>query len=171
MQLKKVFLVGPMGAGKTTIGRLLAQELCLPFKDSDREIEERTGADIPWIFDVEGEEGFRSRETSALEALSQQSDMVLATGGGIVMRAENRTVLAARGIVVYLATSVEQQVLRTSKDRKRPLLLNEDPTAVLQNLLDIRDPLYREIADYVVETDHRNPKTVAADIAALLSKK
>jgi shikimate kinase len=160
-----------MGAGKTTIGRLLAQELCLPFKDSDREIEERTGADIPWIFDVEGEEGFRSRETSALEALSQQSDMVLATGGGIVMRAENRTVLAARGIVVYLATSVEQQVLRTSKDRKRPLLLNEDPTAVLQNLLDIRDPLYREIADYVVETDHRNPKTVAADIAALLSKK
>jgi shikimate kinase len=171
MQLKKVFLVGPMGAGKTTIGRLLAQELCLPFKDSDREIEERTGADIPWIFDVEGEEGFRSRETSALEALSQQSDMVLATGGGIVMRAENRTILAARGIVVYLATSVEQQVLRTSKDRKRPLLLNEDPTAVLQNLLDIRDPLYREIADYVVETDHRNPKTVAADIAALLSKK
>jgi shikimate kinase len=171
MQLKKVFLVGPMGAGKTTIGRLLAQELCLPFKDSDREIEERTGADIPWIFDVEGEEGFRSRETSALEALSQQSDMVLATGGGIVMRAENRTVLAARGIVVYLATSVEQQVLRTSKDRKRPLLLNEDPTAVLQNLLDIRDPLYREIADYVVETDHRNPKTVASDIAALLSKK
>jgi shikimate kinase len=160
-----------MGAGKTTIGRLLAQELCLPFKDSDREIEERTGADIPWIFDVEGEEGFRSRETSALEALSQQSDMVLATGGGIVMRAENRTVLAARGIVVYLATSVEQQVLRTSKDRKRPLLLNEDPTAVLQNLLDIRDPLYREIADYVVETDHRNPKTVASDIAALLSKK
>jgi shikimate kinase len=171
MQLKKVFLVGPMGAGKTTIGRLLAQELCLPFKDSDREIEERTGADIPWIFDVEGEEGFRSRETSALEALSQQSDMVLATGGGIVMRAENRTILAARGIVVYLATSVEQQVLRTSKDRKRPLLLNEDPTAVLQNLLDIRDPLYREIADYVVETDHRNPKTVASDIAALLSKK
>jgi shikimate kinase len=171
MQLKKVFLVGPMGAGKTTIGRLLAQELCLPFKDSDREIEERTGADIPWIFDVEGEEGFRSRETSALEALSQQSDMVLATGGGIVMRAENRTILAARGIVVYLATSVEQQVLRTSKDRKRPLLLNEDPTAVLQNLLDIRDPFYREIADYVVETDHRNPKTVASDIAALLSKK
>ncbi|CAH0991878.1 Shikimate kinase 1 [Sinobacterium norvegicum] len=171
MQLKKVFLVGPMGAGKTTIGRLLAQELNLPFKDSDREIEERTGADIPWIFDVEGEEGFRNRETSALEALSQQSDMVLATGGGIVMRAENRTLLAARGIVVYLATSVEQQVLRTSKDRKRPLLQNEDPAAVLQKLLDIRDPLYRDIADYVVETDNRNPKAVAIDIAALLANK
>ncbi len=168
MQPNRVFLVGPMGAGKTTIGRLLAQELHLPFKDSDREIEDRTGADIPWIFDVEGEAGFRDRETSALDALSQEPSLVLATGGGIIMRPENRAMLAARGTVIYLATSVEQQVIRTSKDRKRPLLQNENPAAVLERLMRIRAPLYNEVADHVVETNSRGPRVVASYISSLL---
>ena len=159
-----LFLVGPMGAGKSTIGKLLSQQLHLPFKDSDREVELRCGADIPWIFDVEGEEGFRERESATLDELSQESGLVLATGGGIVMRPENRQRLAARGVVVYLCASVNQLVERTAKDRRRPLLQVEDPRAVLQRLMDLRDPLYREVADVIVQTDHRPPRMVVADI-------
>jgi shikimate kinase len=162
----KVYLVGPMGAGKTTIGKLLAQELGLVFIDTDREIEERTGADIAWIFDVEGEEGFRLRETGVLDELSTQSGVVLATGGGIVMRPENRMILQSRGTVVYLNTTVEQQIERTSKDRKRPLLQTEDPGAVLRNLMAIRDPLYRSIADIIVPTDVHGPKWVVKEIVS-----
>jgi shikimate kinase len=166
--LRNVFLVGPMGAGKSTIGRLLAKELKYPFKDSDREIEARTGADIPWIFDVEGEEGFREREEAMIAELVNEHGIVLATGGGVVMRASNRQALSASGLVVYLRTSVDQQLQRTSKDRQRPLLLNADPERVLRELMAKRDPLYREIADITIDTDQRGPKVVVNTILGRL---
>lgn len=153
-----------MGAGKSTIGRLLAKELRLPFKDSDKEIEQRTGADIPWIFDVEGEQGFREREQAVIVDLSAADGLVLATGGGAVLRAENRRALHAGGRVVYLHATVEQQIDRTSRDRNRPLLRTADPARVLSELMAIRDPLYREIADVVIETDERPPRMVVLEI-------
>jgi shikimate kinase len=165
--MRSLFLVGPMGAGKTTIGRQLATELSVPFLDTDREIESRCGADIPWIFDVEGEAGFRARETAMLDELSQLSGIVLATGGGIVMAPQNRVFLR-RGFVVYLHATVEQQVERTARDRKRPLLQNEDPEAVLRRLFALRDPLYREVADVIIDTNHRNPRAVCREILAAL---
>ena len=170
ISLRNVFLVGPMGAGKSTIGRLLAKELGFPFKDSDREIEARTGADIPWIFDVEGEEGFREREEAMITELVQERGIVLATGGGVVMREANRTALANNGLVVYLCTSVEQQLQRTAKDRQRPLLQTANPEKVLRELMARRDPLYREIAHLVIETDQRGPKTVVNTIVAQLAR-
>lgn len=162
--MSNLILVGPMGAGKSTIGRLLAKELRVPFKDSDKEIEQRTGADIPWIFDVEGEAGFREREQAVIVELCELDGMVLATGGGAVMRAENRAALRRGGRVVYLHATVEQQIDRTSRDRNRPLLRNADPGKVLRELLAVRDPLYREIADIVVETDDRPPRLVVQEI-------
>ena len=153
-----------MGAGKSTIGRLLAKELRVPFKDSDKEIEQRTGADIPWIFDVEGEQGFREREQAVIAELSQQDGLVLATGGGAVMRPENRPALHAGGRVVYLHTSVEQQIDRTSRDRNRPLLRTANPAQVLRDLMAMRDPLYREVADIIIETDERPPRLVVLQI-------
>lgn len=166
--MRNVFLVGPMGAGKSTIGRLLAKELKVPFKDSDREIEARTGADIPWIFDVEGEEGFRQREEAMIAELVGEQGIVLATGGGVVMRPANRKALQSHGFVVYLCTSVDQQLQRTAKDRQRPLLQTPDPEQVLRDLMAKRDPLYREIADMVVETDQRGPKGVVNAIVRQL---
>lgn len=165
-----VFLVGPMGAGKTTIGRLLATELGLNFKDTDKEIEDRSGVDIPWIFDKEGEEGFRDRESAVLDELTQMKGVLLATGGGIVQRDPNREVLVSRGKVVYLRTSVDEQVRRTEKDRKRPLLQGENPRNVLDNLMAARETLYRSIADVTVDTDGRSPKSVAQDLANTLSQ-
>lgn len=158
--------MGPMGAGKTTIGKLLAQHLKLDFADTDREIEERTGADIPWIFDVEGEEGFRNREVQVVEEMTERSNILLATGGGVVLRKENRKVLASRGYVIYLYASIEEQVKRTARDNRRPLLQGEDSETVLRELMEIRDPLYREIADYVIDTDGCSPKSVAQKLAA-----
>lgn len=168
--MENVILVGPMGAGKSTIGRLLARELRLPFKDSDKEIEQRTGADIPWIFDVEGEQGFREREQAAIADLCQEHGLVLATGGGAVLRPENRAALHAGGRVVYLHASVEQQLARTARDRNRPLLQTENPEQVLRNLLAIRDPLYREIADIIIETDQRPPRLVVQEVLSRLSQ-
>jgi len=162
--VRNLILVGPMGAGKSTIGRLLAKELRLPFKDSDKEIEQRTGADIPWIFDVEGEQGFREREQAMIAELCELDGVVLATGGGAVLRPENRQALRAGGRVVYLHTSVEQQLDRTSRDRNRPLLRTANPGRVLGDLMAIRDPLYREIADVVIETDDRPPRMVVQEI-------
>ena len=161
---KSVFLVGPMGAGKSTIGRLLSQELKFEFHDSDKVIEERCGADIPWIFDREGEQGFRDRETSVIDELTQLSGIVLSTGGGAVIRPENRRYLGARGTVIYLCTSVEQQLARTARDRNRPLLQTANPEAVLRKLFTERDPLYREIADIIIETDQRNPRWVIQEL-------
>ncbi len=159
-----------MGAGKSTIGRLLAKELRLPFKDSDKEIELRTGANIPWIFDKEGEPGFRDREQAVITELCAVDGIVLATGGGAVMRSENRRALHEGGRVVYLHASVEQQVGRTARDRNRPLLRTADPARVLRELLEMRDPLYREIADLVVQTDERPPRMVVIDILARLAQ-
>lgn len=158
-----------MGAGKSTIGRLLSAELDLPFFDSDKVIEERAGANIPWIFDVEGEAGFRERETSVISDLTKQENIILATGGGAVLKSENRAYLKERGSVIYLKTSVELQIERTRRDKNRPLLQTEDPTQVLQKLMDIRDPLYQEVCDHVVTTDKRNPKLVVAEICRVLN--
>ena len=159
-----------MGAGKSTIGRLLAKELRLPFKDSDKEIELRTGANIPWIFDKEGEPGFRDRETAMIDELCHEDGIVLATGGGAVMRPQNRQALRNGGRVVYLHASIEQQVARTSRDRNRPLLRNANPEKILRDLLALRDPLYREIADIVIETDERPPRMVVLDILERLAQ-
>lgn len=153
-----------MGAGKSTIGRLLSKELRLPFKDSDKEIEQRTGADIPWIFDVEGEQGFREREQAVIADLSAGEALVLATGGGAVLREANRHSLRDGGRVVYLHASVDQQIERTARDRNRPLLQRADPAQVLRELMAIRDPLYREIADIIIETDERPPRMVVQEI-------
>ena len=160
-QLHRVFLVGPMGAGKTTIGKYLSQRLNLDFADTDSEIEKRTGADIPWIFDVEGEEGFRNREQQVVEEMTLWDNVLLATGGGVVVRPENRRVLGARGFVIYLHASVEEQVRRTHRDRRRPLLQDGDPEEVLRALMVQRDEYYREIADHVINTDDASPRAVA----------
>lgn len=162
--MQNLILVGPMGAGKSTIGRLLAKELRVPFKDSDKEIEQRTGADIPWIFDVEGEQGFREREQAMIAELCALDGVVIATGGGAVLREANRISLRSGGQVVYLFTSIEQQLGRTSRDRNRPLLQTADPERVLVELMSIRDPLYREVADLIIETDERPPRMVVQEI-------
>lgn len=153
-----------MGAGKSTIGRLLSNELKLDFYDSDKVIEERCGTNIPWIFDMEGEQGFREREEQAIAELTMLPNIVLATGGGVVIREENRRNLASRGTVIYLRTSVDQQLARTGKDKNRPLLQTENPRAVLLDLFIKRDPLYLEIADIVIETDGCNPRWVVQEI-------
>ncbi len=159
-----VFLVGPMGSGKTAVGRYLSRLLDLTFHDSDSEIERRTGVDIPFIFEKEGEVGFRQREREAIEILTAMDRIVLATGGGAVLLAENRRHLADRGCVVYLETSVTQQVERVKQGRTRPLLTNVDSTSKLSQLLAERAPLYGEIADVVVSTDGRKVRSVAEDI-------
>lgn len=161
---RNVFLVGPMGAGKSTIGRHLADELHLEFFDSDQEIERRTGADIAWIFDLEGEDGFRKREETVIHDLTDKQGIVLATGGGSIVSKAVRNRLSARGIVVYLQTTIDKQVARTQRDKRRPLLQNDDPETVLRNLAEQRDPLYQEVADYVVETDEQSARAVANQI-------
>jgi shikimate kinase len=161
---RNIFLVGPMGAGKSTIGRHLADELHLEFYDSDQEIERRTGADIAWIFDLEGEEGFRVREEGVIGDLTEKQGIVLATGGGSVVSKGVRNRLASRGIVVYLQTTIDKQVARTQRDKRRPLLQNENPEAVLRELAESRNPLYEEVADYIVDTDDQSARAVANQI-------
>lgn len=161
---RNIFLVGPMGAGKSTIGRHLADELHLEFFDSDQEIERRTGADIAWIFDLEGEDGFRVREENVINDLTDKQGVVLATGGGSVVSKIVRNRLSARGIVVYLQTTIDKQVARTQRDKRRPLLQNDDPESVLRNLADSRNPLYEEVADYIVDTDDQSARAVANQI-------
>ncbi len=166
---RNIFLIGPMGAGKSTIGRELADRLHLEFFDSDQEIERRTGADIAWVFDLEGEEGFRKREEGVIEDLSEKQGIVLATGGGSVISAQVRNRLSARGVVVYLETTIDKQVARTQRDRRRPLLqTSEAPRTVLENLAVERNPLYEEIADVVVKTDDQSAKVVAHKIVERL---
>ena len=159
-----VFLIGPMGSGKTAVGRHLARVLHLPFHDSDGDIERRTGVDIPYIFEREGEAGFRQREREAIESLTQLPAIVLATGGGAVLLPENRRRLAERGCVVYLSTSVAQQAERVRHGRNRPLLAAGDAAERLGQLMDSRAPLYAEIADVIVSTDGRRVQAVAAQV-------
>ncbi len=161
---RNIFLVGPMGAGKSTIGRHLADELHLDFFDSDQEIERRTGADIAWIFDLEGEDGFRKREENVINDLTDKQGIVLATGGGSIVTKAVRNRLSARGIVVYLQTTIDKQVARTQRDKRRPLLQNEDPEQVLRDLAEMRNPLYEEVADYIVDTDDQTARAVANQI-------
>lgn len=153
-----------MGAGKSAVGRQLGRLLHLNFVDSDDEIEARTGVDIPFIFEKEGEAGFRKREVKVIDELSQQEGIVLATGGGVVVDPGSRSKLGARGFVVYLSTSVEQQLERTQRGRERPMLASGDREQVLRDLMLVRDPLYREIADLVVDTDGRRVQKVAKEI-------
>ncbi len=158
VQLPSVFLVGPMGSGKTTIGRLLARQLGRSFVDSDWYIESQSGADIAWIFAKEGEAGFRERETRAIDELTQREQIVLATGGGAVMATDNRDFLHQRGIVVYLNAPVDVQVVRTSRDKSRPLLQQPNPRKILQKLYEVRDPLYRQVAHITMPTGHTYPR-------------
>ncbi|MEW6168673.1 MAG: shikimate kinase AroK [Pseudomonadota bacterium] len=168
---QNIYLVGPMGAGKTTIGRRLAEVRGMEFADSDREVEQRTGVDVPFIFEKEGEAGFRRREKQALEALTERTNLVLATGGGAILDPENRRLLAARGLVVYLYASVDQQLARTARAANRPLLQQAaDRRAVLERLFAVRDPLYREIADLLVVTDHRTAKSVVREIETFIER-
>jgi shikimate kinase len=153
-----------MGAGKSTVGRQLAVALAFEFQDSDQEIQRRTGVDIPTIFEYEGEEGFRARERQVIDELSRQDGIVLATGGGVVLRADNRQDLTSRGLVIYLHCSPEQQYARTSRDRNRPLLHTADPLARLRELTEERDPLYRQVADMVVSTERRGTSSVVREI-------
>ncbi len=157
-----------MGAGKTTIGTHIAKELKKKFYDSDQVIEERTGVDIPWIFDVEGEEGFRRREIEVIDELTSMRGIVLATGGGSIVEQLNRQHLAARGLVVYLSATLEQQLQRVEHDRKRPLIHSGDRTEVLNQLRSEREPLYEEIADLTFNTNERNVRSVANEVLNVL---
>jgi len=159
-----LFLTGPMGAGKSTIGRQLSRQLRMTFYDSDREVESRTGVDIPLIFELEGEQGFRKRERLVIDELTSLPDIVLATGGGAILDADNRKHLAERGLVIYLHASVNQQLARTKHDRNRPLLQTDNPRQRLDDLMNLRDPLYREIADLVIDTDGKRVMAVVNQI-------
>jgi shikimate kinase len=167
---RNIFLIGPMGVGKTTIGRSLAKHLHLEFIDSDQEIERRAGADIAWIFDVEGEPGFRDREALVINDLSQRQGVLIATGGGSILRPENRSCLRARGIIIFLDTTLEMQLKRTAKDTKRPLLRTGNPAAVLRELKQARDPLYNELADIKVVVGENGGKRVMGAIMKKLSE-
>jgi len=161
---ENVFLVGPMGSGKSAVGRQLATRLGLEFLDSDAEVEARTGVDIPYIFEKEGEAGFREREREALDALTGRSQVLVSTGGGAVLDPANRDRLRSRGCVVYLRTSVKQQFARTRRSGHRPLLSNDDPLGTLERLMQVRAPLYEEAADLVVDTDGRKVGSVVEEI-------
>ncbi|AWN14670.1 shikimate kinase AroK [Salinisphaera sp. LB1] len=164
-----IYLVGPMGAGKTTVGRRIAELKGMTFVDSDQEVEKRTGVDISFIFDMEGEEGFRKRERDMIAELSEQPNTVMATGGGAVLDPSTRDLLSARGVVVYLETSLEQQLARTRKSNSRPILAgSEDLEATLTQLMEVRDPLYRSIADVVVTTGDQQARKLAREIVEQL---
>ncbi|MEM7376454.1 MAG: shikimate kinase AroK [Pseudomonadota bacterium] len=165
-----VFLVGPMGAGKSTIGRHLAKRLKRDFYDCDIELTNRCGVDVPTIFDFEGEHGFRQRESQLLDELTQMQDIVMATGGGAVLNDGNRTRLKSRGTVVYLRVTIEQQLSRTAGDKNRPLLQGDDPRATLEAMQAQREPLYVDVADHVIDTSDKPPQHVARAVAKLIEK-
>jgi shikimate kinase len=165
---RNVFLIGLMAVGKTTVGRHLAAELGLKFFDADQLIEERAGADVSWIFDVEGEAGFRDREVQVIDDLTRLSGVVVATGGGAVLRPENRRHLAERGTVIFLETPIERLLDRTRYDRKRPLLRGGNARATLERLFRERGPLYESIASYRFCGDRRSAKALAEEIAVRL---
>jgi shikimate kinase len=166
---RNIFLVGLMGAGKTTVGRMLAKRLNLAFGDSDREIENRTGVVVPTIFEIEGEEGFRRRETKVIADMTARRDSVLATGGGAVLRQENRDNLKANGFVIYLNAPPHVLWERTRHDKNRPLLRVDDPLRKLQELFFVRDPIYREVADLVVDDGKGNAQAIVQMLAKEVS--
>jgi len=168
MSKQNVILVGLMAVGKSTVGRLLAQHLGYAFYDTDHLIEERAGADVAWIFDVEGEAGFRERETQVIDELTQLEGVVIATGGGAVLEACNRKMLSARGCVVHLDSPLDRLLERTQKDKKRPLLQKGDPAETLSRLKVEREPLYAEVADYRFVTDQQGAKALVRRIAEAL---
>jgi len=166
-----IFLVGLMGAGKTTLGKHLAAELGKTFHDTDREIERRTGVKILLIFEIEGESGFRAREAQVVDQLTQLQNAVLATGGGAVLDADNRKHLAHRGVVVYLHGQPKDLWHRTRHDKSRPLLQGTDPLEKLHSLYRQRDPLYREIADIVVDTSRQSARTLLVQLLPQLRER
>ena len=166
-----IYLVGMMGAGKTTVGRLLARRLKLRFIDSDQELERRCGVKIPLIFDIEGEAGFRAREAQVLAELTALDGVVLGTGGGVVLSEDNRRRLAARGTVVYLRATPEDLYERVRHDRNRPLLATADPLARLRELHAERDPLYRDVADLVVDTGKQTVLALARELIDKLGER
>ena len=159
-----IFIVGPMGSGKSTVGKIISDELFLNFFDTDDEIESRTGASIDWIFDLEGEEGFRKRESSILEEMVKQNSIVLSTGGGIILSDSNREMLSSRGTVFYLSTPISVQLERTSKDKDRPLLKDGDPEEILTRLQEERKDLYESVSDHVIKTENKSSQEVASEI-------
>lgn len=167
---ENIFIIGPMGVGKTTIGRHLANTFKKNFLDTDQELEKRTGADIALIFEIEGESGFRKRESAILAELTQKNNLVLATGGGVILDEANRRLLRKYGFVLYLSADVETLVSRTRKDKSRPLLQTDDKRKTLTDMMAIRDPLYRQEADLIIKTDNRPPAVVARDVAAHIQK-
>ncbi|CAL4323872.1 Shikimate kinase 1 [Buchnera aphidicola (Pterocallis alni)] len=168
---RNLFLIGPMGAGKSTIGRQLAKELNMDFYDSDQEIEKRTGVDISWVFDIEGEEGFRKREEKIINELTSINKIVLATGGGSILSKKIRNVLSARGIIIYLKVTIEQQLIRTKMSKNRPLLNGSQPKEVILKDISIaRNPLYEEISDIIVHTDNKSTKAIVYQILNDLKK-
>ncbi len=164
MSHRNIILIGPMGSGKSTIGNIIAKRLHREFQDSDHFIEKRTGVDIARIFDIEGEQGFRDRESNALSELLRQNNRVIATGGGSVLRQENQQLLKQKGYIVFLDTSVNQQLRRLARDKKRPLLQTENPRARLETLFEERRPIYLDLADLAIKTDKRVARRLAADI-------
>ena len=168
--LRNVFLVGPMGSGKSAVGGWLARRLQLTFADSDRYIEEQTGVDIALIFEIEGEQGFREREERALEDLCQRQGLVLATGGGAVLRERNRNALRSGGVVIYLQCDLEEQVRRTRNTCNRPLLANGPKREVLKDLMVIREPLYREVANHVIDTTGCHVRQVGQNILRFVNQ-
>lgn len=165
-----LFLIGPMGAGKSSIGRRLAEHFGMPCIDLDAAVEERTGASVATIFEIEGEAGFRRRESDLLAEISAQEGIVLATGGGAVLVPENRALLRERGFVVWLQTSIEQQLQRLARDRQRPLLEAPDRRERLEQLAQVRDPVYRELADLEVGSADESCQHAATRIASLLEQ-
>ena len=163
-----IFIVGPMGSGKSTVGKIISDELFLDFFDTDDEIEKRTGASIDWIFDLEGEEGFRRRESKILSEMVQKNSIVLSTGGGIILDSSNRELLSSRGTVFYLSTPISIQVERTANDKDRPLLKNGNPSEILSKLHEERKGLYASVSDHVVETDNKSSQEVASQIVKLV---
>jgi shikimate kinase len=166
-----VYLIGPAGSGKTAVGRQLARDTGLKFFDSDHEIENRTGVEISYIFEKEGEAGFRERESDMIEELSSFKGAVIATGGGAILARQNRERLAASGIVIYLKTGVTEQLRRTSRSRKRPLLNRKNPRKVLEEMAAIRGPLYEQIADVSLDTSSQRVRSVAKKLRELLEQR
>lgn len=168
---QNIFLIGPMGAGKTTVGRLLAKELQFSFYDSDKEIEAKTGANVAWIFDIEGESGFRHREEQIIEKLTTLPNIVLATGGGAILSVKNRQLLSTRGKVVYLYVSVERQLVRIGQAKDRPLLFEKaNMLETLNTLFEKREPIYRQLADLIIDTDNVSSQEVVEQILLTLEK-